>query len=58
MGMIAAAPPDLPGIDFVSRFFAPRCGIDEDAVKGSAHCLPGPFWASRMGRCRGTGKQI
>jgi predicted PhzF superfamily epimerase YddE/YHI9 len=38
------------GYDFVSRFFAPGSGIDEDAVTGSAHCSLGPFWSARMGR--------
>ena len=36
--------------DFVSRFFAPGSGIDEDPVTGSAHCCLGPFWSSRLGR--------
>ncbi len=35
--------------DFVSRFFAPACGIDEDPVTGSAHCALAPFWAERIG---------
>jgi PhzF family phenazine biosynthesis protein len=41
-----------PGIrsDFVSRFFAPRLGIDEDPVTGSAHCALTPYWASRLGK--------
>jgi PhzF family phenazine biosynthesis protein len=38
------------GHDFVSRFFAPRVGIDEDPVTGSAHCALAPFWAGRLGR--------
>lgn len=36
--------------DFVSRFFAPGSGIDEDPVTGSAHCCLGPFWGTRMGK--------
>ena len=36
--------------DFVSRFFAPAAGIDEDPVAGSAHCTLGPFWQSRLGK--------
>jgi PhzF family phenazine biosynthesis protein len=36
--------------DFVSRFFAPGSGIDEDPVTGSAHCCLGPFWSKRLGR--------
>lgn len=42
----AAAPP----YDFVSRFFAPRAGVNEDPVTGSAHCALAPFWAERLGR--------
>jgi predicted PhzF superfamily epimerase YddE/YHI9 len=36
--------------DFVSRFFAPLVGIDEDPVCGSAHCCLGPYWAEKLGR--------
>lgn len=36
--------------DFVSRFFAPAAGVDEDPVTGSAHCALGPFWGERLGR--------
>jgi len=36
--------------DFVSRFFAPQLGINEDPVTGSAHCLLGPYWAERLGK--------
>ena len=36
--------------DFVSRFFAPGSGIDEDPVTGSAHCCLAPFWAERLGK--------
>lgn len=36
--------------DFVSRFFAPRAGVNEDPVTGSAHCVLAPFWAARLGR--------
>ncbi len=38
------------GADFVSRFFAPAAGVDEDPVTGSAHCLLAPYWAGRLGR--------
>lgn len=48
-GVIVTASSDHPGVDFVSRFFAPRAGIDEDPVTGSAHCALGPFWAERLG---------
>ena len=36
--------------DFVSRFFAPRAGVNEDPVTGSAHCCLGPYWQGRMGK--------
>jgi PhzF family phenazine biosynthesis protein len=36
--------------DFVSRFFAPGAGIDEDPVTGSAHCCLGPYWRTRLGK--------
>ncbi|MDP9075616.1 MAG: PhzF family phenazine biosynthesis protein [Actinomycetota bacterium] len=36
--------------DFLSRFFAPGTGIDEDQVTGSSHCCLGPFWAARLGK--------
>jgi predicted PhzF superfamily epimerase YddE/YHI9 len=41
---------DTPPFDFISRFFAPGSGIDEDPVTGSAHCALGPFWAERLGK--------
>ncbi|MDE3195404.1 MAG: PhzF family phenazine biosynthesis protein [Acidobacteriota bacterium] len=43
--------------DFVSRFFAPGSGIDEDPVTGSAHCALAPFWAARLGKREMTGYQ-
>ena len=43
--------------DFVSRFFAPGAGVDEDPVTGSAHCCLGPFWHRRLGRETLTGFQ-
>jgi len=43
--------------DFVSRFFAPNEGIDEDPVTGSAHCALAPFWAAKLGRNELTGYQ-
>jgi predicted PhzF superfamily epimerase YddE/YHI9 len=38
------------GYDFVSRYFAPRMGIPEDAATGSAHCALGPFWGETLAR--------
>ena len=48
---------DSPEYDFVSRFFAPAVGIDEDPVTGSAHCILGPFWAHHLGKDRLVGYQ-
>ncbi len=44
--------------DFVSRFFVPKAGIDEDPVTGSAHCSLAPFWSARLGRDELTGFQL
>jgi PhzF family phenazine biosynthesis protein len=44
--------------DFVSRFFAPACGIDEDSVTGSAHCCLATFWSRRLARQRFTARQL
>lgn len=43
--------------DFVSRFFAPRVGVREDPVTGSAHCALGPYWSAKLGRTELTGFQ-
>ena len=43
--------------DFVSRFFAPAVGVDEDPVTGSAHCTLAPWWAARLGRTDLVGYQ-
>ena len=43
--------------DFVSRFFAPGAGIDEDPVTGSAHCCLAPFWSQRLGKVQMTAFQ-
>lgn len=56
-GVIVTAPASTPGFDFVSRFFAPGSGIDEDPVTGSAHCALGPYWAARMGKREFTAYQ-
>ena len=47
-GVIVTAP-GSEGINFVSRFFGPRLGIDEDPVTGAAHTILGPYWADRLG---------
>ena len=56
LGTIATAPGDH--CDFVSRFFAPRAGVPEDPVTGSAHCTLIPYWAERLGRSRLRALQI
>ncbi len=45
-------------VDFVSRFFAPRAGILEDPVTGSAHCTLIPYWAEKLGKKRLTARQL
>jgi PhzF family phenazine biosynthesis protein len=54
--IVTAPGPD--GIDFVSRFFAPARGVDEDPVTGSAHCTLIPYWADRLGRNRLEARQL
>jgi PhzF family phenazine biosynthesis protein len=44
--------------DYVSRFFAPRVGVDEDPVTGSAHCALAPFWSERLDRAELVGYQV
>ena len=44
--------------DFVSRFFGPNCGVNEDPVTGSAHTTLTPFWAEKLGKTKLTAKQI
>ena len=47
-----------PGVDFVSRYFAPAFGIDEDPVTGSTHCCLGPFWSRRMNKRTFIARQV
>lgn len=49
-GVIVTSRASGSGYDYVSRFFAPGSGIDEDPVTGSSHCCLGPFWKERLGR--------
>ncbi len=49
-GVIVTATADDGRCDFVSRFFAPAVGVDEDPVTGSAHCGLGPYWSARLGK--------
>lgn len=56
-GLIVTSRAQRPGADFVSRFFAPAAGIDEDPVTGSAHCFLGPYWAKKLQSQELTGYQ-
>ena len=56
-GLIVTSPSADARFDFISRYFAPAAGIDEDPVTGSAHCCLGPYWAERLGRNEMTGFQ-
>lgn len=56
-GVIVTAVSDDPRYDFISRFFAPRCGVDEDPVTGSAHCALTPYWAKKFGKTTFTAFQ-
>ncbi len=47
-GVIVTAPSNVKGIDFVSRYFAPSVGINEDPVTGSAHSTLAPYWSARL----------
>jgi PhzF family phenazine biosynthesis protein len=47
-GFIVTSRAEAPPYDFVSRFFAPAAGINEDPVTGSAHCCLGPYWKERL----------
>ena len=57
-GIIVTARAESEGFDFVSRFFAPNTGVDEDPVTGSAHCCLGPYWQRRLGRDTLTARQV
>lgn len=56
-GFIATAKGD-PGCDFVSRFFAPKAGIPEDPVTGSAHCSLIPYWAEKLNKHELFARQV
>lgn len=50
LGVIVTAASDDARFDFISRFFAPALGVDEDPVCGSAHCCLAPYWGERLGK--------
>ncbi len=56
-GLIVTARGEHPDRDFVSRFFAPSVGVDEDPVTGSAHCFLAPYWSEKLGGNELTGYQ-
>jgi PhzF family phenazine biosynthesis protein len=56
-GVIVTSRSEAEQFDFISRFFAPAAGVDEDPVTGSAHCCLTPYWAGRLGRNDLTGYQ-
>ena len=55
--VIVTAAGDRPGVDCVTRVFAPNVGIPEDPVTGSAHCLLAVFWGDRLGKDSLVGEQ-
>jgi PhzF family phenazine biosynthesis protein len=57
-GRAIATAPGEEGCDFVSRFFAPAAGIDEDPVTGSSHCTLVPYWAKRLGKTKLVARQV
>jgi len=56
-GIIVTAQSDDARYDFVSRFFCPSVGVNEDPVTGSAHCALATYWAPRLGKDAMTGRQ-
>jgi PhzF family phenazine biosynthesis protein len=56
-GVIVTARASTAGFDFISRFFAPGSGIDEDPVTGSSHTALGPYWAERLAKSEFTAFQ-
>ncbi|MBI5815394.1 MAG: PhzF family phenazine biosynthesis protein [Nitrospinae bacterium] len=57
-GVIVTAAGDEAGVDFVSRFFAPAAGINEDPVTGSAHCALAPYWAGKLAKTSFNARQV
>lgn len=57
-GLIVTAAGDRAGVDFISRYFAPAAGIDEDPVTGSAHCTLIDYWADRLERTEFVARQV
>jgi PhzF family phenazine biosynthesis protein len=57
-GVIVTSRSSSPDYQFVSRFFAPQVGVDEDPVCGSAHCCLGPYWAEKFDRSVLIARQV
>jgi PhzF family phenazine biosynthesis protein len=56
-GIIVTSRATSSGYDFVSRFFAPQVGVNEDPVTGSAHCTLAPYWSKKLGKDEMVGYQ-
>ena len=56
-GVIVTCRSESPEFDFLSRFFAPAAGVNEDPVTGSAHCALGPYWQEKLGKADFTAYQ-
>lgn len=57
-GAVVTSRADDPAFDFVSRYFVPGFGIDEDPVTGSTHCALAPFWSLRLGQTLFRARQV
>lgn len=57
-GVMVTSRATTPGWDFVSRFFAPAAGVNEDPVTGSAHCCLTPYWSRKLGRTAFVARQL
>lgn len=57
-GLIVTSHADQTGVDFVSRYFAPWIGINEDPVTGSAHTILAPYWGKKLGKVEMTARQV
>jgi PhzF family phenazine biosynthesis protein len=56
--IVSSQAKDSDNCDFVSRFFAPKCGFLEDPVTGSAHCILTPYWSAKLGKNSLKAKQL
>ena len=57
-GVILTSRPDDRRVDFVSRFFAPAAGVNEDPVTGSSHTVLAPYWAMKLGKVELNAEQV